>query len=224
MADTSILEKIKKLLALATSSNPNEAALAAQRAQELMVKYAVEESQLAGSEHVKEEIGRAILGTPYKNVSKWKALLARALSPAFFCRAFFIAKVGIVIIGRPTDREALKATFNCLEHDIEKMAAAAWAKASAEYPGHGKSWKNAFYYGVCQTIKDRISVNTKALSTGSTAIVLANRQKEVDEYVDQHHKLTKAAPISISSHGYTAGQVAGHALNLGARATKALGA
>ena len=50
MIDVSILERIKKLLKLSESSNPHEAALAAQRASELMFKYNVNKAALDTTE------------------------------------------------------------------------------------------------------------------------------------------------------------------------------
>lgn len=46
MTKDELVEKIKKILALAESSNPNEAAVALQRAQKLMEKYKIEASDL----------------------------------------------------------------------------------------------------------------------------------------------------------------------------------
>jgi hypothetical protein len=44
--DTTVLTKIKKLLALSTSSNPNEAASAAAKAQELLMQHNLTMSQI----------------------------------------------------------------------------------------------------------------------------------------------------------------------------------
>ncbi len=49
-----LIEKIRKLLALSDSSNPNEAALALSRAQKLMQKYSIEKSELSISDGVSE--------------------------------------------------------------------------------------------------------------------------------------------------------------------------
>ena len=43
MNKSELIEKIKKLLALSDSSNPNEAAIALSRAQKLMEKYKIEQ-------------------------------------------------------------------------------------------------------------------------------------------------------------------------------------
>lgn len=50
--DTKLLEKIQKLLSLATSANENEAKLAAEKANELMIKHNIHLSQL---DHISED-------------------------------------------------------------------------------------------------------------------------------------------------------------------------
>jgi len=227
-----IVEKIKKLLALAESSNANEAALAASRAQELMVKYAIEEAALAPEQRTIEPIGTEVITTDYKLMPIWHALLAYVLAPSFFCRSFYhkggkYAKASIYIVGTPTDRAACIATYNVLKHDIEKMAAIEWAKVPAEFAVHGRRWKTAFYDGVCTTIRIRLGDSIKALAADNagTAIVLANKQKAVDDYTNENHNLTSGgAARKIDASGYVAGVKAGHALNLSNRNTKQLAA
>jgi len=86
----SILQKIKKLLALA-GNNPNEAeaSLAAQKAQELMTKYNVEASQVSLnlSESTSDAYGRADVDRSLKLVV-WKAQLLQAIARATFCSVY----------------------------------------------------------------------------------------------------------------------------------------
>jgi hypothetical protein len=226
-----IVEKIKKLLALSENNNsPEEAALAASRAQELMVKYAIEQDALQPAQRVVEIIKSYILQTDYNRLPTWHALLAYVLAPSFFCRSFFTrggkySKAIIYFVGRESDYTSLVLTYSYLKADIERLCDAAWAKLPAEYSVHGKHWKASFYDGVCNTIRMRLDVNIKRLAADNagTAIVLANKQKEVDDFVEANHKLRQSGSSrNISQDGYTAGVAAGHALNLGARSSKAL--
>lgn len=54
MTKAELIEKIKKLLALSDSSNPNEAAVALARAQKLIEKYNIESSELQGHNGIGE--------------------------------------------------------------------------------------------------------------------------------------------------------------------------
>jgi Protein of unknown function (DUF2786) len=225
-----IVEKIKKLLALAESSNANEAALAASRAQELMVKYAIEEAALAPEQRTVEVIGTEIITTDYKLMPIWHALLAYVLAPSFFCRSFYHkggkwSKAAIYMVGTPTDRAACIATYNVLKHDIEKMAAIEWAKQPEEFAVHGRRWKTSFYDGVCATIRVRLTDDLKALAADNTgtAIVLADKQKAVNDYTNEHHNLKSGGSArNVDASGFAAGVKAGNALNLSKRNTKQL--
>jgi hypothetical protein len=227
MADNSKVEKIRKLLALAQSGNPNEAALAASRARELMVIYAVEESQLTPSE--REPIETEGLNLGKKRIPHWEALLSYVLAPSFFCRSFYTKGSDIFVVGRKSDREALIATFWYLKNEIMKMSERAWANQPSYTAVHGKTWKTGFNEGCVRTIKERLGQDQAALvadNTG-TALVLVQRQKETDTWVEENLKLrTSMARRTVNPSGYSEGRVAGNALNLSKRAgaSKALGA
>lgn len=77
----SIIEKIRKLLRLATSSEPHEAALAMRRARELMNAHQVTEAQLAMAA-IKEQKGAA---GNYEDPPRYVALLAQVVSELFQC-------------------------------------------------------------------------------------------------------------------------------------------
>lgn len=77
------LQKIKKCLALAGSSNPNEAATAMRQAQKLMEQFDISDVDVSLAD-VKEAAQKARSST----VSSWEALLARVISDAFSCESF----------------------------------------------------------------------------------------------------------------------------------------
>lgn len=83
------MDKIKKLLRLATSSNPNEAAAAMRQARAMMEKYRIEEGDVLASE-VCECAARS--GGKNRPVA-WEAKLADTVAKAYACQFFFV--VGI---------------------------------------------------------------------------------------------------------------------------------
>lgn len=76
------LQKVKKCLALAGSSNPNEAATAMRQAQKLMEQFDISDVDVSLAD-VKEAAQKARSST----VSRWEALLARVISDAFSCES-----------------------------------------------------------------------------------------------------------------------------------------
>ena len=77
-----ILDKIKKLLALSTSPNANEAASALRRAQELMEEYGIDHESVLAAEIVEKEIERRGGAKP----PAFEAYLITTLARAFGCR------------------------------------------------------------------------------------------------------------------------------------------
>lgn len=252
MAETKILDRIAKLLEMATheGSDPNEAALAASMAQELMVKHAVEEADLASHGGPGGSLAEPVESVPMnggergKRVPRWEASLAHVMCRSFFCRTYTVPGSDIYVVGRKSDREVFMATFNYIRGELKRMATVAFIKYEREFmaglnpgeffgykpqPEHGKTWKNGFYLGACTTIRDRMADAVKKLKeadlSGTTAIVLVNRQEAVEKYIKSNLKLRSGARTSFRSRdGFEEGKKAGHAVDLSGRATKSLGA
>jgi hypothetical protein len=77
-----ILDKIKKLLALATSPNAHEAAAALRRARELMDEHGINDEQLAFSDIKEEPLKRPGTGRP----PRYEAVLVSTIAKAFGLR------------------------------------------------------------------------------------------------------------------------------------------
>jgi hypothetical protein len=224
-----IADKIRKLLALAQSSNPHEAALAAARAQELMIRYAIEESEIAGQPGaVVEEVGVEAMGASSKGSAHWSAILAEAMSRSFFCRTYRSPGVDIFVVGRKMDREAFRATWSYLTAEIDRMAASAYRKdlapsfmRGAKLAAYCTKWKRGFSVGAAVTVQERLASALKLLvaDNSGTAIVLANRQKDVDGYCSTKLSIRTSRPgRPVNASGFEQGKRAGWALNLDKRA------
>ncbi|APC16312.1 hypothetical protein BLL42_11450 [Pseudomonas frederiksbergensis] len=84
------LDKIKKLLRLAASDNPHEAAAAMRQARALMEKYRLEESDIQLS-----EVYECAARSGSKMVPpQWEANLAGAVTKAYACNILFMAGIG----------------------------------------------------------------------------------------------------------------------------------
>jgi hypothetical protein len=90
MDHSKALEKIKKCMRLAASSNPHEAAAAMRQARALMDKYRIEESDVALSDIQECASKSGSKNTP----SQWEANLAGCVRRAYACEFLFMAGVG----------------------------------------------------------------------------------------------------------------------------------
>lgn len=85
--DKKLIDKIKKLLALAESSNENEAQLAMLKAQELIVKHKLTMKDIE-SEEVAINVEKKITDFTYTSKTKWKCLLAMTIANNFGCYCY----------------------------------------------------------------------------------------------------------------------------------------
>lgn len=115
-----VLEKIKKLLRLANSSNPNEAALALSRAQKLMQEHGIESDnpELAGvNDFVIDAMSKA------KTPTQYFSILARSISKAFGCEYYFqptFTNMEVVFIGHEERPKIAGYVFSVLERQLNK--------------------------------------------------------------------------------------------------------
>lgn len=83
--DKSILDKIKKCFALASSNNEHEAAAALRQARKLMEMHGITESDIEASMASEQTTMAGVKATP----SRWETDLAACIGSAFGCRTIF---------------------------------------------------------------------------------------------------------------------------------------
>lgn len=84
-ASDTIIAKIAKLLALSKSPNEHEAALALQKAKELMEIHSIAEASIRTADVTEARAGASVIASP----SEWEMRLEQAIRSAFGCTGFF---------------------------------------------------------------------------------------------------------------------------------------
>lgn len=90
MDHSKALDKIKKLLRLAGSSNPHEAAAAMRQARAMMEKHGIGEGDVALSEVSEHSAGSGAKMNP----AQWEASLAHTVAKAYSCQMLFLSFAG----------------------------------------------------------------------------------------------------------------------------------
>lgn len=112
--DSKTVDKIKKLLALAKSSNENEAALAAQRASELLLRYNLTEEDFRNTVDFSTDMkSEQILITHDHDEVIWKSLMLSGVASLNLCECMHVTPNkgypgSIWILGREHNRAILK--------------------------------------------------------------------------------------------------------------------
>lgn len=155
-----IIKKIEKLLALAEKNpNENEAAAAALKAQELMAKFNLDESNFKDKDN-----GPKITVKFFKEGKgyKWRYQLSLVIARNFRVKTYVLGKDWIAFYGYEMDVDIALQTFSSLFKIGNKLA----TKVYYEYKNAGKSTKgimNTYYAGFIKGIGSKLDEQCKAL-------------------------------------------------------------
>src|SRR5262245_36915799 len=121
-----ILDKIQKLLAMATSPNEAEAALFAAKAQEFMLKYRVNPEEIEGLSE-KVDLGIVKIVMPM-GVNRWRPFhwcmsLMLAVADSFTCKVLYTATTRtFTIVGSPVNVEVTREVYLWLFRQVHRLS------------------------------------------------------------------------------------------------------
>lgn len=155
-----MIEMIKKCLQLA-ENNPSkeEAAAAALKAQELMARYRIEETEVMNE--IKEETIEAVVSRTGRG-KKWKYRLGEVIARNFRCKCYFKGAWGVAFYGFQSEAEAAKQVFEFLFQAGNKLA----RKQVYEYRKNGGNTSgiyNSYCLGFLTGIQERLERQSVAL-------------------------------------------------------------
>lgn len=157
MTHLEALDRVKKLLALAKSDNPNEAASAAAMAQKIIDRHKLDVASLEGDSGAPtEKVEDTSLDT---STSTWKLRLAGEIARANGCRLYYRPGQSIQLIGRASDAQTVRYLYQWLTKEIDRLTRQATRPISfMSEPVSGKTWANNFRLGCVETLGRRLSV------------------------------------------------------------------
>lgn len=180
-------QKIKKLLALSKSCNKHEAALALQRAQELMAKYNISALDVELSS-IKEVASKA--GTK-NNIPRWKCDLAHVIADAFgvsFFQAYDQTGTTVVFIGIDAYADISSYAFTVLRRQLEKARREHMNSISKRYKQSNRTRKaDLFARAWVHAVNSKVNKFATSIKT----------QELIDTYLaEKHPSLRKFKPKS----------------------------
>lgn len=217
-----IVQKIQRLFNLAESSNQHEAALAMQKALELMAKYSVDEVDLKKAERGKvSHIRIEIYGKVRQN---WELELANGMCRIFNC-THLISRYYHSIIGRDKDLEVFEYLFVQLRTKLLELAYIETGKWTAQQKSkgkdprnqvgsiHPKAYRTGWISGAVQSILNFLEIKYQALRTESDAYnaIVISSKADNDKYVADFFGKVGSHSIEdrTRSHGFLDGVEAG---------------
>lgn len=231
--DAAILSRIQKLLALTQSDNENESALAASKAQELLLLHNVDEEELRNHRGDKQEEVIEILskGITAHNRIAWHYTLAGYVAHSNLCKLLLGTGSNLIWIGKRSNVEVAQYILENLIRDLTRICEREWfdvnfaQKYASPYKKvHGKTWKNSFYHGAISTINERLTANLRQLTTSNDSIsaLVVHNNVELREYMTKHYPNLSYVQHSINKdrsafeRGQSAGRSVGFRSGLGA--------
>lgn len=227
---TEAIEKAVKLLRLSKSSNPNEAALAMSKAQEIMERFKIDAASLELDKPTQsaDEPIKNFCDDPLDSAKggRWKGCLAVMLARQNQCKAYRHQGSHLALVGRPTDVQTVRYFYSWLTKEIDSLT-------RKECAGNGRTYSNNFRLGVVETVAEKLQAqqaethaqmrqqaeqeqanhNGMALMRLNMSIArIEQRAKDVDLWTAQNMKLRSGGASrtrfdqSAREHGRQAGQ------------------
>ncbi|MFM8358825.1 MAG: SprT-like domain-containing protein, partial [Verrucomicrobiota bacterium] len=198
-----ILDRIRKLLALAESPNEHEAQLAMSAAQRLMLKYNLDAvSRRASSGYTYRH-----LGTPARRIDESQRYLATILREHFFVEVIWVSvwQVGqaswgtvIEVCGTPGNLDLAEYVHSFLHHTAEAL----WKQHRRTQGITGDRDRRAFRAGVMAGFREKLAAERRR--NAQTGLVWVG-DPALRTYYDQRHPRRRKVHAS-SSAGDAAGR------------------
>ncbi|MEZ4266534.1 MAG: DUF2786 domain-containing protein [Myxococcota bacterium] len=217
--DSTVLERVRKLLALAGSPNVHEAASAAAMAQTLIERHRLERWLEAAESEAADPIedGRDRPLEVARKIRKWKSALAATLADANGCVAYTLDRgreQAIVVAGRAADREAVVELWGWLHKRVEWLSATHGA-------GRSRQWHDAFRVGVVDAVGERLRKVAGEVRDEQQPGALARldptalvQREALERYVSEHLQLGRGRGIRVDARAWERGRAAGAELPL----------
>jgi len=207
-----IIDKIKKLLALANSCNEHEAALAAAHAQRLLAAHNLAMADINAAD--RPEKADRVETDVARSLPKWIRHLSAAVSSAFDCQAIHHPSTGkMTFIGVGADVQMAAYTFTYLDRTIRKLCAG-YLKQHVGTMIAGRQrelLRHSYYLGAVSTITRQLQDQKKQTPVTPGALVPVKEgliRKAINELGPIRTMYSRRSYINASAYnqGQTDGQ------------------
>jgi len=221
------IDKIKKLLRLAESSNPHEAALAMERATDLMTKHdiAMSSVKIDDDSEVTNNVDKTTVNYSMEHDPLLQEMAQRIAvlcsCDVYRIKTYMRRNLELAWVGDPEHRETAQVMFEYLLSSWKKQVARDLHGEKRSKITKGYVWgqketiryKESHLHGycsvLCNKIEKMIADRKKALEEAKTSLVPVNNA--IEEFmINEGVRTGRAAPVySRSQAGYSQGQVRG---------------
>jgi hypothetical protein len=220
MTDENILHKIRQLFAMAEheASNEHEAAIALEKAQEMLFKHNLSRASIGNVDEGPTSQGIGKVDITEQHGYPWKKSLAHVIARNNLCRVITSNHAKTIhIFGTPDNVRSVLEMYYWLAEQLIRLAGPGYR----EYKHQGgfeaaRTWNSGFYHGAITTLKERLKKPLEEFSQGpGHALVLTNAAL-VDAGVKRIYPHTSKSQGSYRmGDGYFSGKTAGNNVTIG---------
>ncbi|MGB7978093.1 MAG: SprT-like domain-containing protein [Chlamydiales bacterium] len=210
MEEGSIFRKVQKLMALASSSNKNEAEQAMIKSQQLLLKHNVESKYID-----REDDEKVVL----KRIMKQKKENAKMRSIARILETFFVSTVYnrggefiyLEILGSAVNVEIAEYVANVLDSEFDNL----WNQAQQHIHLRGMIAKNSFFLGLSKGYCDKIQALKREHSSAVANALIVIEKQLIDAQAMVYPRLsTGKSYANYCRESSTLGEQMGRNLNI----------
>jgi len=204
-----ILAKVEKLLALAGSDNEHEAALAMQRAGELLGRHNLE----MPTAHETQDYQRLTIHTGRQRMPAYLHGVSALLQDFFFvkvvCSSLYdprkdVRLKTIELFGRPENVAVAEYCYTFLLHKLETL----WQDNRHRFPRGGQRARNSYFHGVLAGFRQKMAATVEADAEpgaqvekkSCSALVVAEDRGLQDFVAFNYPRLTQARGRKVRVH------------------------
>jgi hypothetical protein len=222
-ADPTLVDKVRKLLALSESPNEHEAALAAEKAQDLMLRHGIDIAQIAiseGATTIAIDDARA-----EGKLDPWRRQLADSTAESMggrvvFARNYRTTAGEMWFFGPAGSAQSIVALYHHLEGQLVTISAIATAMRKERWVD-GRTYRISVLLGAVDRLGWRLSRHRTEVTTKANRRALTIIESAVDRAIEQRFGRLRterdANPSSLHSGAYIRGEQAGATVDLGAK-------
>lgn len=213
---TQIIDKIRKLLALANSGNEHEAALAASHVQRLLSEHNLAIADIEAD--IKPQSADKVETAIAKTMSKWMRHLSAGVCTAFDCQAIHNPAEGkMIFIGVGADVQIAAYTFTYLDKTVRKLCRNYMKNHSSDsISSRGRELvRQSYYLGAVSTITGRL--REQKVQTPITPGALVPVKKELIKKAMSEMgaiRSVRSRRSYVNSDAYTKGQQDGRQIGI----------
>lgn len=202
MRNEKIIERAKRLMALAESDNEHEAKLAAERASELLLRYNLSMQQLETKDAIDEE------SIKFGNKRPTELKFITSILRDFFFIDCFTSGPSLVIVGTPTNIAIASYTFEFLMRAFREGF-----KNYRKATGAGLRHRQPYYYGLKQGITEQLRAKQRAVCQETGIVVVKDPQ--IKQYLSRYNlRNVSSGRISFNDGAISAGRSDGKNMNI----------